>query len=201
MTTRFRWLYVGAAITALLQTGILYAAIEKRASILRSGAEVTLQTEPFDPRDLMRGDYVVLAYEISSLARKEIGGTPSAGSRAVYVAVKPDANGIARISRASFAPLSTLLRTKCRSAAKPHPPYPMIRNRMFVSISASNDIMYLKGRDGRSRTASESVASPPLLRSIRKARRSSKPCKTMEGSSIRSRYIDPDGTSFLKRVG
>lgn len=105
MTTRFRWLYVGAAITALLQTGILYAAIEKRASILRSGAEVTLQTEPFDPRDLMRGDYVVLGYEISSLARKEIGGTPFAGSRAVYVAVKPDANGIARLSRASFAPL------------------------------------------------------------------------------------------------
>ncbi|ERI16317.1 MULTISPECIES: GDYXXLXY domain-containing protein [Brucella] len=108
MTTRFRWLYVGAAITALLQTGILYAAIEKRASILRSGAEVTLQTEPFDPRDLMRGDYVVLGYEISSLARKDIGGTPSAGSRAVYVAVKRDANGIARFSRASFAPLSDL---------------------------------------------------------------------------------------------
>ncbi|WP_025091426.1 GDYXXLXY domain-containing protein [Brucella intermedia] len=108
MTTRFRWLYVGAAITALLQTGILYAAIEKRAAILRSGAEVTLQTEPFDPRDLMRGDYVVLGYEISSLTRKEIGGTPSAGSRAVYVAVKPDANGIARFSRASFAPLSDL---------------------------------------------------------------------------------------------
>lgn len=108
MTTRFKWLYVGATITALLQTGILYAGIEKRASALRSGAEVTLQTEPFDPRDLMRGDYVVLGYEISSLARKDIAGTPSAGSRTVYVAVKPDADGIARFSRASFAPLSEL---------------------------------------------------------------------------------------------
>ena len=108
MTTRFRWLYVGAIITALLQTGILYAGIEKRASILRSGADVTLQTEPFDPRDLMRGDYVVLGYEISSLPRKDIQGERPAGSRTIYVAVKPDANGISRFSRASFQPFSEL---------------------------------------------------------------------------------------------
>ncbi|KXO76645.1 GDYXXLXY domain-containing protein [Brucella anthropi] len=108
MTIRFKWLYVGATITALLQTGILYAGIEKRASVLRSGAEVTLQTEPFDPRDLMRGDYVVLGYEISSLSRKNIQGERPAGSQIVYVAVKPDADGIARFSRASFVPLSEL---------------------------------------------------------------------------------------------
>ena len=108
MTTRFRWLYVGAIITALLQTGILYAGIAKRASILRSGADVTLQTEPFDPRDLMRGDYVVLGYEISSLSRKDIQGERPAGSRTVYVAVKPDANGISHLSRASFLPFSDL---------------------------------------------------------------------------------------------
>lgn len=108
MTIRFKWLYVGATITALLQTGILYAGIEKRASVLRSGSEVTLQTEPFDPRDLMRGDYVVLGYEISSLSRKNIQGERPAGSQIVYVAVKPDADGIARFSRASFVPLSEL---------------------------------------------------------------------------------------------
>lgn len=103
-----KWLYVGAAVAALLQTGILYAGIEKRASILRSGAEVVLQTEPLDPRDLMRGDYVVLGYEISSLARKDIAGAHPDGSRVVYVAVKPDAEGIARFSRASFLPFTDL---------------------------------------------------------------------------------------------
>lgn len=108
MTIRFKWLYVGATITALLQTGILYAGIEKRASVLRSGTEVTLQTEPFDPRDLMRGDYVVLGYEISSLSRKDIQGVRPAASRTVYVAVKPDSNGIARFSRASFHSFSEL---------------------------------------------------------------------------------------------
>ncbi len=108
MTIRLKWLYVGATVTALLQTGILYAGIERRASVLRSGTEVMLQTEPFDPRDLMRGDYVVLRYAISALSRKDIQGERPAGSRTVYVAVKPDATGIARFSRASFVPILRL---------------------------------------------------------------------------------------------
>lgn len=34
---------------------------------LRTGQEVLLRTVPVDPRDLFRGDYVVLRYDISSL--------------------------------------------------------------------------------------------------------------------------------------
>ncbi|AIJ53947.1 hypothetical protein C086_00847 [Brucella abortus F6/05-3] len=68
MTTNRKWLYAGAVLAALLQTGILYAGIEKRAAILRSGQDIVFQTEPVDPRDLMRGDYVVLGYEISNIA-------------------------------------------------------------------------------------------------------------------------------------
>lgn len=103
-----RWLYIGAAVAALLQTGILYAGIEKRAAVLRSGREIQLQTQPVDPRDLMRGDYVVLGYDISTLPRKDIQGEASADTRRVYVALKPDANGIWRFSRASFTPFTDL---------------------------------------------------------------------------------------------
>ena len=39
---------------------------------LRTGTEVTLKTVPVDPRDLFRGDYVVLNYEISTLDLDEI---------------------------------------------------------------------------------------------------------------------------------
>ncbi|WP_171971637.1 GDYXXLXY domain-containing protein, partial [Brucella abortus] len=88
MTTNRKWLYAGAVLAALLQTGILYAGIEKRAAILRSGQDIVFQTEPVDPRDLMRGDYVVLGYEISNIARSAIQGVRPAGSRTVYVAVK-----------------------------------------------------------------------------------------------------------------
>jgi len=97
-----KWLYAGAVAAAVLQTGVLYASIEKRASVLRSGHEVVLQTRPIDPRDLMRGDYVILGYDITSIDRKDIQGTPEAGSRTVYVALKADSNGIWQISRASF---------------------------------------------------------------------------------------------------
>ena len=102
MMIRAKWLYAGAVAAALLQSGILYAGIEKRASVLRSGREVVLQTEPVDPRDLMRGDYVILGYEISSVRRKDILGEPPAGARTVYVALKPDAGGVWRFSRAAF---------------------------------------------------------------------------------------------------
>jgi uncharacterized membrane-anchored protein len=39
---------------------------------LRTGTEVVLKTEPVDPRDLFRGDYVTLNYEISTLGLEEI---------------------------------------------------------------------------------------------------------------------------------
>jgi uncharacterized membrane-anchored protein len=103
-----KWLYAGAVVAALLQTGILYASIEKRASVLRSGHEIVLQTKPVDPRDLMRGDYVILGYDITSIDRKIIQGTPADGSRAVYVSLKPSGNGIWNMSRASFTPLTDL---------------------------------------------------------------------------------------------
>lgn len=38
---------------------------------LRTGEKVLLKTVPVDPRDLFRGDYVVLRYDISNLALNE----------------------------------------------------------------------------------------------------------------------------------
>lgn len=101
-------LYIGAVLAALLQTGVLFGAVENRAHILRGGQEVVLQTEPVDPRDLMRGEYVTLRYQISSIKRDAIRGVPTAGGRNLYVAVKPDGDGIAQFSRAAFEPFTDL---------------------------------------------------------------------------------------------
>ncbi|MFC4625238.1 GDYXXLXY domain-containing protein [Daeguia caeni] len=103
-----RWLYAGAVLASLMQTGVLYASIEQRASILRSGKVVELLSEPVDPRDLLRGDYVVLDYAISSIARSDIAGKTVPGQRDVYVALKPGANGLWHFSRASLTPLADL---------------------------------------------------------------------------------------------
>ncbi|YBV97589.1 GDYXXLXY domain-containing protein [Phyllobacteriaceae bacterium JZ32] len=102
------WLFAMAVLVALFQTSILYASIERRASILRDGREVVLLTQPVDPRDLMRGDYVNLGYGISSIPRSEITGTPDARTESadIYVTVKPGTDGNWQLSRASFQPIS-----------------------------------------------------------------------------------------------
>ncbi len=56
-----------AVLVAALQIGFLAWMIAGRATILRDGAEVALKTEPYDPRDLLRGQYVRLNYAISTL--------------------------------------------------------------------------------------------------------------------------------------
>lgn len=53
---------IAGVIAAGFLIGTLALMIENRAAILRDGKEIVLQVEPVDPRDLMRGDYVRLAY-------------------------------------------------------------------------------------------------------------------------------------------
>ena len=83
----------GAA--ALIQIALLGAMITDRARILRGGTEVKLLTRPIDPRDLLRGDYVVLGYDISQLPTGALLNQP-AGSRNpdVFVKLAPKPDGL-----------------------------------------------------------------------------------------------------------
>jgi uncharacterized membrane-anchored protein len=96
-----------ALLVALAQTAILGTMIEGRASILRSGTEVLLKTAPVDPRDLLRGDYVILSYDISTIPAALIkGAKPEAGSwTPVQVRIAPGADGFWTVTEASFEPL------------------------------------------------------------------------------------------------
>lgn len=60
-------LVVAAIVLSLVQIGFLGWMITGRAAILRGGAEVLLKVEPVDPRDLLRGDYVSLSYDITNI--------------------------------------------------------------------------------------------------------------------------------------
>lgn len=51
---------------------ILFAFIAYKESALMNGNRVLLKTQPVDPRDLFRGDYVILNYEISDIDTDEI---------------------------------------------------------------------------------------------------------------------------------
>ncbi len=97
-----------ALFVSLVQTAILGYMIEGRAAILRSGTEVLLKTAPVDPRDLLRGDYVILTYDISSISTTSVtGNRPDEGDVAkLYVRLKPGSDGFWIVSQASFDPLA-----------------------------------------------------------------------------------------------
>ena len=53
----------GVILVAFLQTAALAWIVYDRVSLLEDGREVVLKNVPVDPRDLFRGEYVILNYE------------------------------------------------------------------------------------------------------------------------------------------
>lgn len=54
------WLAI--ALVALVQTVALACMVYGRVALLRDGREIVAEVIPVDPRDLFRGDYVILGY-------------------------------------------------------------------------------------------------------------------------------------------
>jgi uncharacterized membrane-anchored protein len=78
-------------IVVALQTLALAYMIYDRQMMLNSSRVVTLKVAPVDPRDIFRGDYVVLNYEISRLNLSQLGGEDKFDYRdTVYVTLVPD---------------------------------------------------------------------------------------------------------------
>ncbi|MBI1620478.1 GDYXXLXY domain-containing protein [Aquamicrobium zhengzhouense] len=105
-----RWLIILAFLVAAAQISVLSWTILGRASILRDGSEIVLSVEPVDPRDLLRGDYVTLAYNISDIPLELFSDLANGGStvaETVYVRLRPGGEGIwAPIAASVGAPLS-----------------------------------------------------------------------------------------------
>jgi uncharacterized membrane-anchored protein len=80
-------------VAALVQIALLALMIVDRVQILRDGTEVILQSRPVDPRDFLRGDYVVLGYDISQLPAGALQGQP-AGNYTVFVKLAPNREGV-----------------------------------------------------------------------------------------------------------
>ncbi|WP_161852256.1 GDYXXLXY domain-containing protein [Bradyrhizobium sp. CCBAU 051011] len=87
--------FVLFGVAALVQIALLGVMIVDRMQVLRDGTEVTLQTRPVDPRDFLRGDYVVLGYDITQLPAGPLQNQPS-GERnpLVYVKLTPNRDGV-----------------------------------------------------------------------------------------------------------
>lgn len=101
-----RLVLIGALIISVIQIGFLSWSIAGRASLLRDGAEVLLKVQPVDPRDLLRGDYVRLGYDISSIPASmfvpAVSGDGDYIERPVWVLLRPGADGVFAAQAASF---------------------------------------------------------------------------------------------------
>lgn len=74
------------------QTLLLVMLIAKQEYVLAAPTTVLLETAPVDPRDLLRGDYVILSYKVSSLTNS-LWATAPAGKVSpglpVFVSLEP----------------------------------------------------------------------------------------------------------------
>ena len=90
---------IAALVVALAQIGFLGWIIAGRAAVLRDGREIMLKVEPVDPRDLLRGDYVSLCYEISRIPVSQITNLPpeAVSERLTSAALCPGEEGRRRL--------------------------------------------------------------------------------------------------------
>ena len=103
-----RRLWIAAIIVASLQTLVLGYMVGERAWGLRSGTEILLKTAPVDPRDLLRGDYVTLNYDISRVPVSTlVGGPPkeSMSNQVLSVRLMKQQDGYWGVVESSFAAL------------------------------------------------------------------------------------------------
>jgi hypothetical protein len=97
----------GAA--GLIQIGLVALMVVDRVNILRTGTDVTLQTRPVDPRDLLRGDYVALGYDISNLAAGVVKDPAAACAGAtVFVTLAPNPDGFYQAVFVHAAPVQVV---------------------------------------------------------------------------------------------
>jgi len=78
-----------------LQALLLVGMIGMREVWIAKGRKVLLKTVPVDPRDIFRGDYARLRYDISSLDLDSLGCKESFGSGSkVFVSLKKNEKGV-----------------------------------------------------------------------------------------------------------
>lgn len=81
-------------IVIALQTAALGYMIADRQAMLNSSRVVTLKVVPVDPRDIFRGDYVILSYAISNLDLLKLDGDDDLrGGDKVFVTLVPQQGG------------------------------------------------------------------------------------------------------------
>lgn len=89
------WLRWG--LVALIQLGLIALPLMDRLQVQTEGREVTLELIPVDPRDLLRGEYVILNLAATTLSRDVPGAdTKWRNGQEIFVSLETGSDGFAR---------------------------------------------------------------------------------------------------------
>lgn len=86
-------IWPAVAAVVLIQSAALGWMVWDRVSLLTSGREIALDVIPVDPRDMFRGDYVILGYDISRLPAALVPPNLKYGTR-LYVTLERGADEV-----------------------------------------------------------------------------------------------------------
>ena len=92
------------AIVALFQTAVLAYMVADRVRLLASGREITLPVTPVDPRDLFRGEYARLSYDVASVPLRLLEGPPPRANAAFYVVLEKRSDGVWQAAKVAREP-------------------------------------------------------------------------------------------------
>lgn len=96
MTNAPRYFWPLLIVVALVQSAALFKMVYDKDRLLKAGREITMPVKPLDPRDLFRGDYVTLGYDVSTLNKSNTPGGHVADLRAgsaAFVTLSPKPDG------------------------------------------------------------------------------------------------------------
>lgn len=89
------WLRWG--LVALIQLGLIALPLMDRLQVQTEGREVTMELIPVDPRDLLRGEYVILNLAAATLSRDVPGAEAKwRNGQKIFVSLETGSDGFAR---------------------------------------------------------------------------------------------------------
>ncbi len=79
---------------------IIGGLIASKEFTLQTGDEILLKTKPVDPRDLFRGDYVILRYDINTINTNKIpySGYDFKEGDKIYILLSIDSDGVGELA-------------------------------------------------------------------------------------------------------
>lgn len=153
MKHQVRFLVAIAVAVAAVQIGVLASMIMSRAAILRDGREVVLEVRPVDPRDLLRGDYVRIGYDISSLPIEIFedvsGETGEIDGSAVFVRLEAREDGIWNAVSARFGAPPSGPRAQHQVDIRGTTPVSNVGRAQLIAVDYGIERFYLPEGEGK----------------------------------------------------